>query len=488
MIRTRLAALALVGAFTIGAAGVAKAQDNGALLDLLVRKKLITDQEAENVRAELLRENAATSAGKWNISQPVTQIKLYGDARVRYAVQEGRSGGTFAAPNSGDHGQTDRFRYRLRLGLDVNVTDNWLLGIRLETNTDARSTNVTVGDPGNAIFGKSGINVGQLHLRYTPNQWMAFDAGKFANPFVTTDMVWDKDINPEGFTEQFKYTLNVPGFRLGSRHAASADGKNAAAFEPEPSPMALDLFANFGQFIYANALENSIGGLTQDSSDIWLLGWQVGAKLNFDKDTYVQVAPAFYYYTSTGKGYGPAAPPFNEANSATNAVNDLAILDIPAEIGWKMFDLPWSIFGDFAYNARGADRATAAAIAAKHPLITGNDIAYRVGLGVGNIKKKGDWEIRGAWQHSEEFALDPNLVDDDIFDGRLNMEGFVLWAGYAFTDAVTFRLQYARGERINDRLGTAGKGAITTAQPTGLPAVNSLRDTQMIFVDLNLKF
>ena len=215
-----------------------------------------------------------------------------------------------------------------------------------------------------------------------------------------------------------------------------------------------------------------------------MFGCQVGAKLNFDKDTYFQIAPAFYYYSGAGNGQsGVAAPAFNEANSATNAVNDLAILDIPAEIGWKMFELPWSIFGDFAYNTQGADRAKNAATAAGHPLVTGNDIAYRVGLGVGNIKKKGDWEIRGAWQHSEEFALDPNLVDDDVFDGRLNMEGFVLWAGYAFTDTVTFRLQYARGERINDHLGTAGKGAIT--QPAG---VNSLRDTQMFFVDLNLKF
>ena len=37
---------------------VAKAQDAGALLDLLVRKKIITDQEAEEVRAELTKEAA----------------------------------------------------------------------------------------------------------------------------------------------------------------------------------------------------------------------------------------------------------------------------------------------------------------------------------------------------------------------------------------------------------------------------------------------
>jgi len=43
---------------------VARAQDAGALLDLLVRKKIITDQEAEEVRADLKKEAATTSAGK----------------------------------------------------------------------------------------------------------------------------------------------------------------------------------------------------------------------------------------------------------------------------------------------------------------------------------------------------------------------------------------------------------------------------------------
>jgi len=44
----------------------ARAQDAGALLDLLVRKKIITDQEAEEVRADLTKEAAATSAGNGN--------------------------------------------------------------------------------------------------------------------------------------------------------------------------------------------------------------------------------------------------------------------------------------------------------------------------------------------------------------------------------------------------------------------------------------
>jgi hypothetical protein len=95
-----LAAIAFCFAF----AGIAaRAQDAGALLDLLVKKKLITDQEAEEVRGELVKQSAETSAGKWKLSTPITEIELYGDARLRYQYNGGRtdSNSPVAAPGRG---------------------------------------------------------------------------------------------------------------------------------------------------------------------------------------------------------------------------------------------------------------------------------------------------------------------------------------------------------------------------------------------------
>jgi hypothetical protein len=70
----------ILGAVTV------RAQDSGALLELLVKKGLITDQEAEDVRADLVKEHAATSAGKLKLSTPITELELYGDARMRCAL------------------------------------------------------------------------------------------------------------------------------------------------------------------------------------------------------------------------------------------------------------------------------------------------------------------------------------------------------------------------------------------------------------------
>ena len=51
----------------------ARAQDNGALLDLLVRKKIITDQEAEEIRGELTRDFSQVAAGKMKFEDGVKQ-------------------------------------------------------------------------------------------------------------------------------------------------------------------------------------------------------------------------------------------------------------------------------------------------------------------------------------------------------------------------------------------------------------------------------
>src|SRR5207237_10186315 len=76
----------------------ARAQDAGALLDLLVRKKIINDQEAEEVRAELTKEAAATSAGKWKLSTPITDLELYADARERHKDRSGQTEGGVPPP------------------------------------------------------------------------------------------------------------------------------------------------------------------------------------------------------------------------------------------------------------------------------------------------------------------------------------------------------------------------------------------------------
>src|SRR5258708_31397325 len=77
-------ALALACSATISA----QAQDAGALVEKLVRKGILTDQEAEEVRADMTRDFAQTSAAKIHLSDSITQLKLYGDLRMRWAYND----------------------------------------------------------------------------------------------------------------------------------------------------------------------------------------------------------------------------------------------------------------------------------------------------------------------------------------------------------------------------------------------------------------
>ena len=68
----------------------ALAQDSGPLIDILVKKGIVTDQEAEDLRADLVRDFATnTAAGKLNLGSGLTELRLSGDLRARYESRTG---------------------------------------------------------------------------------------------------------------------------------------------------------------------------------------------------------------------------------------------------------------------------------------------------------------------------------------------------------------------------------------------------------------
>ncbi len=488
----QLVSLIVAACLLIPAAG-ARAQDAGALLDLLVKKKLITDQEAEEVRGELTKDYSQQAAGKLKMSTPITELEIYGDARVRYEVRTAEAGSPDFITPSGEHTQRNRQRYRLRLGIRGTLADDWFFGLRLETSANSRSTNVTIGDEatgGPFSKGSDGINVGQAYLGYKGFHEITLTAGRMPNPLVTTSMLWDADINPEGLAEQWKHTFNL-SFGGGSAGAASydKDGKQVSAGNvSEPHKITIDLFANFAQFVYDDTNpEDPVGPAPRGVPkwDAYMLAWQLGAKINFTKDIYLQFAPTVYNYTGNGDTFNTffsGDPSFRRTPTGPiialnqTGVNSLLVFDLPTEFGFKVGELPIRLFGDFATNLEGDERARAAG----HPDKGDQHYAYQVGLGIGKIKAKHDWSLQGFYQHVDQYALDPNLVDSDIFDSRVNMEGFAVSGSYAISDAITFTLTYGYGRQADHDLGTGGVGDAFSLNP--------LRKYNIFQADLSVKF
>jgi hypothetical protein len=548
-------------ALTVGllCAKTGYAQDNGSQSESARLKKLEQavgqlQQENNALKQQLgtIESNNATDASqslnsKILLSAPVKEMQIYGELRLRYFMNE------VEVANSTVSGERNRMRYRMRIGDNIKLTDNFMIGVLVEANNSAHSANVTLGNSasttadsevfnkgtvstttttttgnvitgvnpatGKVVVGKqvaagtsfgstvSSVNFqdalffGQVYMKYTPFPWVTLEGGKLPNPFTTSRMVWDPDIYPEGLAEQFKYTIGPwGGHPAGVAENDGKDAKDMKEVQPqEPQGgMTVDLFANFGQFIYEDVWTNNfningVGQLnTPQQSDLWQLGFQVGAKANFDKNTSLQVAPTYYTYTGAGNvtngvfsGDGPtvvlpagagAVPTLIFPNE--EAVNSLKIIDIPAEFDWKMWNIPFRIFGDFADNLSAQNRANGAG----HPDKGDEGKAYQAGVGIGRIKKGGDWELLGYYQRSEQYSLDPNIVDDDIFNGRLNIQGFYLQATYAFTDAFSIVLNGSHGKQIDSSIGTAGSGAL--GEPAGLP----LQEVSQFYIDLSLKF
>lgn len=418
------------------------AQDSGPLLDLLVRKGIVSPQEAEDVRAELAGDFATnTPAGKLNLSSALTEFKIGGDVRVRY---ENRSGETA----TGDEQQRDRFRYRFRAGFTGRVMQDWGYGFRLETGSGNRSSNVTLGtDAGPWSKNDDGVYIGQIYASWNPSSNFSLIAGRMPNPLIGTSMMWDGDLNPEGLAEHVRLRRDD-----------------------------LELFGTFGQFVYSGANTQNPFNNPVNVKDLYLFAWQGGVRYSLPGGRRLQVAPTLYHYVGTDQARNPQA--FRGAFSPTNptAVNNLFILDVPVEYTWMINDRPVRAFGDFAINFDAEQRAAKWG----RPDLDGENLAWHVGFQYGKAANPGEWDARVFYQSVGTFALDPNLVDSDLFDSRTNMEGFAASFNYALGTATQLTITAATGDRKNNTIVAAGSGDIGSN--------NTLENYWLLQTDLNLKF
>jgi hypothetical protein len=502
-IASALAAVALTGAV--------RAQTSDPLLNLLIKKGMVTQDEADQVKAELdasktNNANADASITKWKISVGVKTAELFGDIRLRFEDRQ-------AQTPTGSRVDLARFRYALRLGLRGDLTDDFYYGLRLETSSNPRSPWVTFGSSSTGVpyqgpFGKStaGLNLGLIYLGWRPASWVDITVGKMPNPLYVTPMVWDSDYAPEGAAERFKYTVGD-----------------------------VDFFANLSQFLYADANPTHTGAFLfptlpvgQDANDPFLLAYQGGFTYHITKDISFKAAGTLYNYDGTGVDIPPssgslAVPGFSDVfvgessgvpvagasgyPTGTNdgftfnqtGINDLLIMDFPFELNFKIGRENAKFFGDFAENLEGAQRAEAAVqgalVQGSTPLVIPlkkyDNIAYQLGFAIGNGEnlglvygsplKKNTWEARVYWQHVEQYALDPNLLDSDFFEGRANLQGLYAACAYGFTDAMIGTVRYGYATRIDDALGTGGSNQ-------DIPQVNPIKQYQLLQLDLTCKF
>ena len=537
---TWLAGIILMGVMSAATLGWgADSSDTNAsdpLLDLFIKKGFVTQNEAEQVEAEAeaLRANESqmppAPLSRWKISQGIKSVQFFGDIRLRYEDREAQDPG-------GDKIDLQRFRYAVRVGLRGDLVDNLYYGFRVETSANPRSSFVTLGTASvpsssnpafQGPFGKStaSLGVGQIYLGWRPWDWVDITLGKMPNPLYTTPLVWSGNINPEGAAEQFKLTVG-----------------------------SADFFATFGQFLYQDMNPVSATGFLDvnglaDNKNIFMFAEQAGLTYHLTTNMSAKVGATVYSYyglkrsTSTsgsttspyfgdpyigegqyagpgsgtgiayqiygysGFGTGAGLPGYGSLNYPNNQVglNNLLVLEIPFEFNFKIDQLDARVFGDYAYNLYGNQRAQAAATGYKAYLASvpapgatisgfapqtqdvkayqfGFDLGSHDSLGLvgGTTSRKHAWEVKTYWQHIEQYSLDPNLLDTDFFEGNENLEGVYVAAAYSLTDNLIAAFRWGHASRINKLLGTGGTGQ-------DIPQINPINDFDMYQVDLTLRF
>ena len=289
MLKTPMLKLAVALTLVSAAAATSHAQDAGALVDKLIKKGVLTDQEGEEVRADMMRDFSQTSAGKININSSITELKLYGDFRLRYQYDDRQA--QVAAPNHVD--QRSRLRYRLRLGADIALGDNWFAGFQLQTGQAADSGNQTFTNG----FDNDNIFISKAFFGWK-NDWASVTIGRQKNPFYVTDMMWDPDVQPQGFVETISFHKLFGHGAAGPAGGSGKDGKAVA--DPGDSHIASDssweLSLVAGQLAYADNNEFNFGADLK--TDGYLFIEQLIGTYRFNKDVSVTLAPGFMVWTA----------------------------------------------------------------------------------------------------------------------------------------------------------------------------------------------
>ncbi len=438
-------------------------------------KKQLRDEIRAEVMAKAEKENWA-SPGKY--PEWAQRIRFYGDIRARYEGDFFPSGNgplqNFNATNTGNPFLEDnanainpyfpptyntsqdreRFRFRARLGADVDLAEGFAAGLRIATgeNSSPVSTNQTFGTNG-GNFSKYALWLDRAFVKYQPVQDVVGSVGRFDNPFWSpTDLAWYKDLGFDGFAIQAKREVAegfTPFFVGGAFPVFNTDlnaGLNIATLS---------------------------GPIKSPSRDKWLFGAQGGFGARFDPETNLTMAVAYYDFTNVrGQLSSPCLvatasdicdtdllrPPFAQKGNTYMRLRNIPAVTSPvttlnyqyyglasefrplvasAQLDFAQFN-PIHVILDAEYVWNTAfNRGTVSALAVNNlgPTTTGAPGPFNGGnkgwlsrLTVGNkeIKHLWDWNAHVGYKYLESDAMVDAFVDSDFGLGGTNLKGYFI--------------------------------------------------------------
>jgi len=356
-----------------------------------------------------------------------------------------------ATANTREH--RERTRLRARLGILANISEQWGAGIRFATGstTDRVSTNQTLGQD----FNKYNLLVDRAFVKYDPLEWLSITGGRIPNPWFSTDLVWDEDLNFEGM---------------------------AATFKPVFDNGAIKPFLTVGAFPLKEENQPASQGR-------WMHGVQGGAQWDLSSNTRLKFGVAWYGFRNfegrveatssldvAGATYKPMAANYGQYEYGrnlrqkgntlfrTNALGDTGTtsywglasrfrpLNLTASLDLAQFDPVHLVMtADWVKNTAFDRSEIFSRTAGRINLTDGKNYGYnyKLTLGMPQVKEARDWQVSAGYRFLGSDAVVDAFTDSDFGGGGTNMKGYILGLQYGIDRNATLGVRWISADSID---------------------------------------
>ena len=385
--------LATVGLVLLCSTTISLAGEEPSVQELLARLEQMEERMAQMERELELARSLAAAA--WPPStervRAIIRQELAGQpAAARPEWADGlKFGGTMRLRHewegNADADDRQRFRYLLLLSFEKAITEELSAGFELATaGPDPTSHNETLGD----AFDKDDVYVNRAYMTYKPSSMpgLTLTAGKHKNVWdpIKAKMLWDSDISPEGILLRY-------------------DFEAGRTLHP------------WAQVEYFLVDENHT---TPDADG---LAFQIGAKTDLSESMKLTAAASYYNFDDMNYA-GDVRTRENFTDPGGALASDFNLLDLAAELSFKLADTPCSVFAEYVENddtSSGINEYT----------------AWKAGVRVGTAKKPGRWALQLDYSYVEADAIVSGFGDSD--HGRSNYRGPTAKLSYCLFDNTT---------------------------------------------------
>ncbi len=344
-----------------------------------------------------------------------------------------------------------RLRVRARFGTDVEIND-WLTG-GIQFVTGLLDTPLTPNQTEGMAQGKYVFGLDRAFLKAEVNPWLTLVGGRFGNPFLHTDILWDPDLAFDGAVAKFTPKFN--------------DSWSS--------------FITLGAF----PIEEVQSSEVNKAKDKWLYSLQTGIKWQAPNKSTFKLAAAYHDYknvegklNSVGLNDNSAtAPLFRQRGNSTFDINanntgvngaqpiigtasKFEQINLTGQVDLMNFDpVHITLTGDYVKNI-GFD---------KNEIFnrTGNaykkqDVAYQMRLDLGhdsfnafnrdgpvNDVKAHDWMVSLGYKHVEADSVLDTFTDSNFGLGSTNIKGWALVGNYGIDKNAWLGARYLTSDSIS---------------------------------------